>query len=205
MEAFDWPGMTHPGSTKRKRPFGVTVLALVQVVSGIQMLGSGLWALAVASIAGTPEGAETLEATLSPWMAENAAAIFTVIGFGFLILAILSFLLARGYVKGLEKARVRGRKVAFYSILFAILSIVAGIILLFSPLWGALVLWWLLGISLVVENLALFLWTADPRTITVPYLAVAPMVGGMISSAVLTLLVIPAIYALVKGMELRKP
>ena len=29
----------------------------------------------------------------------------------------------------------------------------------------------------------------------------APMVGGMISSAVLTLLVIPAIYALVKGWE----
>jgi uncharacterized membrane protein HdeD (DUF308 family) len=37
-----------------------------------------------------------------------------------------------------------------WSIFFAILSIVAGIILLFSPLWGAVVLWWLLGISLVV-------------------------------------------------------
>jgi Cu(I)/Ag(I) efflux system membrane protein CusA/SilA len=33
----------------------------------------------------------------------------------------------------------------------------------------------------------------------------APMVGGMISSTVLTLLVIPAIYALVKETELRKP
>jgi len=34
----------------------------------------------------------------------------------------------------------------------------------------------------------------------------APMVGGMISSTVLTLLVIPAIYALWKGWELgRKP
>jgi Cu(I)/Ag(I) efflux system membrane protein CusA/SilA len=32
----------------------------------------------------------------------------------------------------------------------------------------------------------------------------APMVGGMISSAVLTLLVIPAIYALVKGWGLRR-
>jgi uncharacterized membrane protein HdeD (DUF308 family) len=37
-----------------------------------------------------------------------------------------------------------------WTIFFAILSIVAGIILLFSPLWGAVVLWWLLGISLVV-------------------------------------------------------
>jgi len=39
-----------------------------------------------------------------------------------------------------------------------------------------------LGVSLVVENLALFLWTADPRTVTVSYLAVAPMVGGIMLS-----------------------
>jgi uncharacterized membrane protein HdeD (DUF308 family) len=37
-----------------------------------------------------------------------------------------------------------------WTIFFAILSIIAGIILLFSPFWGAAVLWWLLGISLVV-------------------------------------------------------
>lgn len=37
-----------------------------------------------------------------------------------------------------------------WSIAFAILSIVAGIVLMFSPLWGVLVLWWLLGISLIV-------------------------------------------------------
>ncbi|WEG10569.1 DUF308 domain-containing protein [Microbacterium horticulturae] len=36
------------------------------------------------------------------------------------------------------------------TVFFAILSIIAGIILLMSPLWGAIVLWWLLGISLVV-------------------------------------------------------
>jgi len=37
-----------------------------------------------------------------------------------------------------------------WTIFFAIISIIAGIVLLFSPLWGAVVLWWLLGISLVV-------------------------------------------------------
>ena len=37
-----------------------------------------------------------------------------------------------------------------WSIFFAIISIIAGIVLLFSPLWGAAVLWWLLGIALVV-------------------------------------------------------
>ena len=37
-----------------------------------------------------------------------------------------------------------------WSIFFAILSIIAGIVVLFSPVWGTLVLWWLLGISLIV-------------------------------------------------------
>lgn len=37
-----------------------------------------------------------------------------------------------------------------WAVIFAALSVVAGITLLFSPLWGATVLWWLLGISLVV-------------------------------------------------------
>ncbi|MCR2785740.1 MULTISPECIES: DUF308 domain-containing protein [unclassified Microbacterium] len=37
-----------------------------------------------------------------------------------------------------------------WTVFFAILSIVAGIVLLFSPLWGAVALWWLLGISAIV-------------------------------------------------------
>jgi copper/silver efflux system protein len=32
-----------------------------------------------------------------------------------------------------------------------------------------------------------------------------PMIGGMISSTVLTLVVIPVIYAIVKGFALREP
>ena len=37
-----------------------------------------------------------------------------------------------------------------WSIFFAILSIIAGIIVLFAPVWGVAILWWILGISLVV-------------------------------------------------------
>lgn len=37
-----------------------------------------------------------------------------------------------------------------WTIFFAIVSILAGIVLLFTPLYGAIVLWWLLGIALVV-------------------------------------------------------
>ncbi len=37
-----------------------------------------------------------------------------------------------------------------WTVVFAVLSIVAGIVILFAPVWGTLVLWWLLGISLLV-------------------------------------------------------
>ena len=40
-----------------------------------------------------------------------------------------------------------------WTILLAIISILAWISLLTSPLWGAAFLWWLLGISLVVLGL----------------------------------------------------
>ncbi|WP_455132843.1 HdeD family acid-resistance protein [Microbacterium aurum] len=37
-----------------------------------------------------------------------------------------------------------------WTVFFAIISIIAGVVLLFSPLWGAVVLWWLLGIWAIV-------------------------------------------------------
>lgn len=36
------------------------------------------------------------------------------------------------------------------TVVFAVLSIVAGIVMVLSPLWGAVVLWWVAGISLIV-------------------------------------------------------
>lgn len=40
-----------------------------------------------------------------------------------------------------------------WTVFFAIVSVIAGVTLLLSPLWGAAVLWWLLGISAVVLGL----------------------------------------------------
>ncbi|MEZ5187938.1 MAG: DUF308 domain-containing protein [Microbacterium sp.] len=40
-----------------------------------------------------------------------------------------------------------------WTVIFAIISIIAGVYLLFSPLWGAVVLWWLLGIMLIVMGI----------------------------------------------------
>ena len=40
-----------------------------------------------------------------------------------------------------------------WTVIFALISIIAGVYLLFSPLWGAVVLWWLLGIMLIVMGI----------------------------------------------------
>ncbi len=37
-----------------------------------------------------------------------------------------------------------------WTVIFAIISIIAGIFLIFSPVWGAAILWWILGIALIV-------------------------------------------------------
>lgn len=37
-----------------------------------------------------------------------------------------------------------------WSIVYAVLSIIAGVVLLFAPVWGVLVLWWILALTLVV-------------------------------------------------------
>lgn len=52
-----------------------------------------------------------------------------------------------GFVALFTLGRARSKVL---TILFAIISVIAGVVLVTSPLWSALFLWWLAGISLVV-------------------------------------------------------
>jgi hypothetical protein len=106
---------------RKSRPLGVTVLALIQFVSGLQMLASALICFALASIVSSPEVQSQL--TDSSWLIENAGTLLTILGVVFLVLAILSFQLTRGYLRGYRWARTRGRKVATFAALVAVLNI----------------------------------------------------------------------------------
>ena len=46
-----------------------------------------------------------------------------------------------------------GSRAKVWSVIFAIISIIAGLYLLFSPLLGAIALWWVLGIMLIVMGI----------------------------------------------------
>jgi hypothetical protein len=108
----------------RKRPLGVTVLALLQTVSGIQLLIQAIAFFVFAAIVSSPESQVALSSFVDENLVQNLPAIFAAIGIVFLVLSVLSFHLARGYLKGYEWARRRGRKVAVLAMLFAVVSII---------------------------------------------------------------------------------
>ena len=114
--------MTARSSSRPKRPFGVTILAIVQILSGLNALGSSLLFFAISSLADTASVQLSLQN--SPWVAKNAASIFSWLGLIFLAFALWSFWYARGYIKGQEWARRHGRRLAVLTIVLAVLLIV---------------------------------------------------------------------------------
>ena len=114
----------------------MTVLAILQILAGLQSLAASLIYFALSSWAKSPEGLAEL-ANSGAWVLKNASGVFFLLALVYLILGIGSLLLARGYVKGFEWARRKGRLVAILAIVFAF----AGIFILpnrvdpGSPFW----------------------------------------------------------------------
>ena len=61
----------------------------------------------------------------------------------------------------------------------------------------------MMTVAAIMAGLLPIMWSAGTGAEVMQRIAV-PMIGGMVSSTVLTLVVIPAIYAVVKGFGLRK-
>src|SRR5512137_2724891 len=97
----------NPRSGRRKRPFGVALLAVVQIITAIQLLVSSLIYFALVSWVKTDEGLEALTKA-GDWAVESAGGIFFLLGLLFLVLGVVALLLARGYVQGREWARHKG-------------------------------------------------------------------------------------------------
>ena len=61
----------------------------------------------------------------------------------------------------------------------------------------------MMTVTAIMAGLVPILWSTGTGSEVMQRIAV-PMIGGMVSSTILTLIVIPAIYALVKGWRLPK-
>ena len=100
-------------SDRRRRPFGVTLIALLQIISGLQLLFVAILAFIIASLASTPEVQEDLSSSVGEQVADSIALIFLLIGLAALAIALVSFVMARDYLRGREWARRRGARSRF--------------------------------------------------------------------------------------------
>jgi hypothetical protein len=140
----------------RIRPFGITLLALVQIISGLQF-----WLLAIASRADTTELQDALSE--NAWIAENVDGVLFWSRIIYVVLGLLAFALAYGYLNGSEWAGRRGASVATFAIVVAFLTmmLVAIPANLASPMW-LLTIWTLVAVCTIMFNIAIIIFLGRP-------------------------------------------
>jgi len=96
-----------------------------------------LFYLALSSWAKSSEGIVELAKSGTDWIVQNASGVFFLLSIMMFVLGISFLLLARGYIKGYEWARRKGRKIAAIALLLAIFGslFLPGRLDPGSPLW----------------------------------------------------------------------
>lgn len=134
-----WPGKT--------AAVVVAIIAIYAIIAGLAYAGLGVfsktkggWARVGHIVLGVLFIIAGILALLNLGSATAWFAVFfgLFVGIGWIIEGIVSL-----STLGDSSSKV-------WTIIFAVISIIAGVTLMVSPIWGAVVLWWLLGISLVV-------------------------------------------------------
>ncbi|WP_430646500.1 HdeD family acid-resistance protein [Agromyces sp. GXS1127] len=123
------------------------MLAIYFLVAGLAYLGIGIFSKSISG------GARALDIILGVLFLIGAIVMFAnptesavVIGI-FLGILVGVLWIIEGAVALAQSGNSSSRA---WSIFFGILSIIAGIVLLFSPLWGIAILFWVTGIALIV-------------------------------------------------------
>ena len=131
-----------------KAAAAITVLlAIYLLIAGLAYVGIGIFAKGISG------GARAIDIILGVLFVVGAIVAFANIATAAATLAILIGLLVgiawiiEGVVTLVQVGDAPSRA---WAIFFAIISIIAGITLLFSPLWGAVLLFVLAGIALIV-------------------------------------------------------
>jgi hypothetical protein len=101
---------------------GVTILAILDILYGILLLIGSLAFVAVAFLFGSQEFIDMLGQNNVPqWLIDAGSVFFGVLGVVLLVMAIVAFLLAWGFLKGKRWAWWLG-------VIFAVLNILGSIV-----------------------------------------------------------------------------
>lgn len=110
-------GYTQP----RRRPIGVTILAILEVLWGLLLLFVAFGLFVIAFLTTDLELVEMIEEQVPGLIIESAPLIFAILGGAFLVFALISFLVAWGFLKGKGWAWT-------LAIIVAVLSIILNVI-----------------------------------------------------------------------------
>jgi len=127
MTANELPAQPAPyiPAQQRNRPFGVTILAILQILGGLGMLLLSLLFFGLAALFGTSTMFPEFRDMLPQWFVDMGTVAFLVLAIIVLIVAIISFLLARGFLHGKRWARMVGIVLAALEIVGAVVTAVA--------------------------------------------------------------------------------
>ncbi len=122
MTTYQPPAQPAPyyPAPQRHRPLGVTIMAILEILGGLGALVVSLAMFVVAALATSQEIINQLGPDVPQWIIDAAPALFAVLGAVFLIIALVSFLLAWGFLRGKRWARMVG-------IVFAAISIIMNV------------------------------------------------------------------------------
>jgi hypothetical protein len=81
------------------RPGGITVMAILQVIIGVAFLLAGLGSLLIATITENDDALEALGDGSPVWLADNYQLLFGALGLLLIVLAVVAFALAYGFLR----------------------------------------------------------------------------------------------------------
>jgi hypothetical protein len=99
----------------------VTLLAILEILYGIVILLGGLALFVVAYLVGSQDFIDQLGPNVPQWLIDAGPALFGALGVVLVVMAIIAFLLAWGFLKGKRWAWVLG-------IIFMVLNILGSVI-----------------------------------------------------------------------------
>lgn len=130
---------------QRSRPLGVTILAILEVLVGILMLISSLGMFALSALIDDPDFMSQLGTEVPQWFLDAGPTFFLILGIVLLVFAILTFVLAWGFLKGKKWAWWLGVILAVLQIISGVVSIISsGVSGIISTLIPVLILIYLL-------------------------------------------------------------
>jgi hypothetical protein len=123
MSTYQPPSQPAPyyPEPRRHRPIGVTILAILEILTGVLSLLASFGFFVLGAIVGSQDLKDQLGPNVPQWILDNGPVFFAGIGVLFLLFAIVAFLLAWGFLRGKSWARVVG-------IVFAVLNIAGSIV-----------------------------------------------------------------------------